>query len=132
MRKTTFAFALFSLSLLLTLTTACGDDEGSSVDYTADADCTVIVAADNTYNNDIKTILNDYGCSSAGCHDATTAAEGVDLSDYAKTKNAFENKEVLCSIHHGSGCDPMPKGGSKMSNSDINKIDCWVKNGYAQ
>ena len=130
MRKTTIALLLTSLTFVFVAVSCSKDDNG--VDYTANADCTAIVATDNTYNNTIKVILDNNNCSDAGCHDAITAAVGVDLTDYTKTKKAFESKDVLCSIHHGSGCEPMPQGGSKMSDSDINKIDCWVKNGYAQ
>ncbi len=127
MRKTIFALTLFSLSLLF-VAYSCGKDS-SGVDYAANADCSAIVAADNTYSNSIKAIL-DANCATAGCQDAVTAGEGIDLSDYAKSKIAFDKKDVLCAIHHGSGCEPMPSGGSQLSNSDINKIDCWVKSGY--
>ncbi len=129
MHKTIFAFALFSLSLGF-LVSSCEKDS-SGVDYTANADCSAIVAADNTYTNSIKAIM-DNNCATAGCHNATTAAEGVDLSTYAKTKNAFQKKDALCTIHHGSGCKPMPDGGAKLSDSVINTIDCWVKNGYLE
>ena len=129
MRKTTYAFTLFSLTLLLA-GSSCGKDD-SGVDYAANADCSATVSSDNTYNLEIKDILNT-NCATAGCHDAVTATEGVDLSDYAKAKNAFEKKPVLCAIHHGSGCKPMPNTGGQLSNSDINKIDCWVKSGYLQ
>ena len=129
MRKNTIAFSLFSLSLLFA-TSSC-DKDSSGVDYAANADCSAIAAADNTYTNSIKAIL-DANCATAGCHDAVTATEGVDLSDYAKSKNAFDKKDALCAIHHGSGCKPMPNGGGQLSNSDINKIDCWVKSGYAE
>jgi len=127
MHKSILVFTLFSLSLLFVV--ASCDKDKSGVDYAANADCSAIVAADNTYSNSIKAIL-DASCASAGCHDAVTASEGIDLSDYAKSKNAFEKKDVLCSIHHGSGCDPMPKGSPQLSNATINKIDCWVKGGY--
>ncbi len=129
MCKTTFAFALFTLTLLFAAT-SCGKDN-DKVDYAALADCSAIVAADNTYTNSIKAIL-DASCATAGCHNAVTASAGVDLTTYAKAKTAFENKEALCSIHHGSGCKPMPNVGAQLSNALINQIDCWAKNGYAE
>lgn len=129
MRKTFFAFMLLSFAALVAVT-SCKKDSNSA-DYAANADCTAIVAADNTYTNSIKAIL-DASCATAGCHNVFSAAEGIDFSDYAKSKNAFQNKKVLCSIHHGSGCTPMPQDKPQLSDSDINKIDCWVKNGYAE
>ncbi len=130
MRKTYFVLATFSLALAFTAI-SCGDDDGGGTDYASQADCASFPSSVTSYDLVVKPILDTY-CASAGCHDAITAAVGVDLTDYTKTKKAFESKDVLCSIHHGSGCEPMPQGGSKMSDSDINKIDCWVKNGYAQ
>lgn len=129
MQKSFFVFTIFSLSLLLGVA-SCGKDN-TNADYTANADCSAIVSADNTYNNSIKAII-DANCATAGCHNAFTATEGIDMSDYAKTKNVFENKPALCSIHHGSGCEPMPDNLPKLSDAIINKIDCWVKSGYPE
>ena len=128
MHKTFFAFTIFSLTLLLAV--SCGKDS-TTVDYTANADCSAIVSADNTYTNGIKAII-DGNCATAGCHNAATASEGIDMSDYAKTKNVFKNKDALCTIHHGSGCKAMPDGLPKLSDATINMIDCWVKNGYVE
>lgn len=129
MRKTFFAFLFLSLGTLFVVA-ACKKDSNST-DYTANADCSAIVAADNTYTNSIKDIL-DASCATAGCHNAFSAVEGVDLSTYGKSKTAFQNKAVLCSIHHGSGCKPMPENLPQLSASTINKIDCWVKSGYLE
>ena len=129
MHNTFFVFMLFSLTTLFVVA-SCKKDK-STVDYTNDADCSAIVPEDNAYTNSIKAIL-DASCASAGCHNAISATEGIDLSKYANAKNAFLNKEVLCSIHHGSGCKPMPSGSPKLSDATINKIDCWVKSGYLE
>lgn len=127
MYKTIFAFTLFSFSLLFVVA-SCGKDD-NNVDYAAAADCTAIVTPDNTYTNGIKAIL-DTSCASAGCHDAISASEAIDLSNYTNSKHAFEKKDALCTIHHGKGCKPMPDGSPKLSDSVINKLDCWAKNGY--
>ncbi len=129
MSKTILAFSLFTLVLAATIS-SCKKDNNSA-DYASQADCSSLPAAATTYSAVIKPIL-DLSCASAGCHDAITSAEGVDLSDYAKSKNAFEKKEVLCSIHHGSGCKAMPQGADQLDAVTINKIDCWVKNDYPQ
>ncbi|MCF8243735.1 MAG: hypothetical protein K9J37_02540 [Saprospiraceae bacterium] len=129
MHKTILAFALFSLALIFAVA-SCKKDSNNP-DYAANADCTAIVTADNTYTNSIKAILNT-GCASAGCHDAISVSSGVDLSNYANSKNVFQNNNALCAIHHGSGCKPMPNGSPKLSDATINKLDCWAKNGYAE
>lgn len=128
MRKTFLAFMLFSAATLFVVA-SCKKENTS--DYAGNADCSAIVSADNTYTNSIKAIL-DASCANAGCHDAIAASDGIDLSNYANSKNAFENKKVLCSVHHGSGCKPMPDGSPKLSDATINKLDCWAKNGYVQ
>jgi hypothetical protein len=130
MRKSILAFSLFTLALAATVT-SCGKDDDSTVDYASQANCSSLPAAATTYSAVVKPIL-DQACATAGCHDAITASESIDLSDYAKSKNAFEKKDVLCSIHHGSGCDPMPKGLDQLDATTINKLDCWVKNDYPQ
>lgn len=101
------------------------------VDYLSQADCSGVDFATNTYTNNIKDIMDTY-CALSGCHNASSREAGVDLSTYAKTKNAFETTSCLCSIHHGGGCSPMPKGGAKLSDATIKLIDCWAKNGYQE
>ncbi|MBI1226948.1 MAG: hypothetical protein GC192_17080 [Bacteroidetes bacterium] len=129
MHKTISAFMLLSLAMFF-MVAACKKDS-NNVDYSANADCSAIVTADNTYTNGISDIL-DANCATAGCHNALSASNGVDMSDYAKSKNAFVNKDALCTIHHGSGCKAMPDGRPKLSDAIINQIDCWVKNGYLE
>ncbi len=128
MKSTTlFPLVLFAISVLAVF--SCGDDDGP--DYTADADCTQIDVNLNSYTNSIKTIL-DASCALSGCHDAATKQSGVQLDTYAEAKRAFDKDNALCAIHHGSGCKPMPDNGTQLADDLINKIDCWVKNGYKQ
>lgn len=122
---------IFLVGFILALTALACNKDSSSSDYLDQADCSGIDASTNTYSLSIKTILNN-NCATSGCHNAATTAEGIDLSSYSAAKDAFERTECLCSIHHGSGCKPMPDGGGKLSDALIQKIDCWAKNGYAQ
>ncbi len=105
--------------------------EDSNSQYLDNADCSTVDATNNTYTKEIKRIL-DNSCATSGCHDAKSKEDGIDLSTYANSKSAFENKDCLCTIHHGSGCDPMPRGSAKLSDATIQLIDCWVKNGYKE
>jgi hypothetical protein len=127
--KKTIVFASLSFCLLY-IVTSCKNDTPSE-DYLSAAVCTSVVDSANTYTTAIKAIL-DTQCATSGCHNAASAKEGVNLSDYANAKTAFQSKDALCTIHHGSGCTPMPQGGSKLSDALIQKIDCWGKNGYKQ
>lgn len=116
--------------LLVSFLGNCAKDSSTGT-YTDQADCTGIDATANTYTQAIKAIL-DVQCTNSGCHDALSRSEGIDLSTYAASKSAFDTRNCLCSIHHGSGCKPMPEGGYKLSDAVIQKIDCWVKNGYKE
>jgi len=122
------------LIALLCLTGACKKESKpttSAADYIANANCTGIDSSQNRYTNSVKSIL-DANCGSSGCHNASSAQSGVDLSTYGAAKTAFQNRPVLCSVHHGSGCQPMPQGSGQLSQSDINKLNCWARNGYLQ
>lgn len=123
-------FLKFSLIItLIGLLGNCAKD--NSTDYLEQADCTGIDASANTYTNSIKAIL-DAQCATSGCHDALTQSENINLTTFASSKSAFQNTNCLCSIHHGSGCKPMPDGSAQLSDAVIQKIDCWAKNGYQQ
>jgi len=126
-------YQTLSLVFALVVTLAwsgCGKDD-KNPDYIAEANCTSVDASTNTYALAIKAIM-DNSCALGGCHDAGTKSDGVDLSDYAGTKKAFESQDLLCAVNHGNGCQPMPKGGSKLSSDVLNRLACWARNGYAQ
>ena len=121
--------SLLASALLLTWS-AC-DKESGEEDYLSKADCSSVSATDNTYAKTIKPII-DVSCALSGCHDAKTKSHNIDMSAYAGAKSAFTDHEGLCSINHGSGCDPMPQNGSKLPDATIKLITCWVKSGYPQ
>lgn len=84
-----------------------------------------------TYTADIKAIM-DASCATSGCHNASSKAEGYDLSTYAGTVSASSKAAFLGSIQHKSGYDAMPKGASQLSSTALTKIACWVQNGTPQ
>ena len=105
---------------------ACSKDNTS---YTDNVDCSGISADQNTYNKSVKAIV-DGSCAFSGCHDSKTAAEGIDLSTYAKVKEEFVNGDALCTIYHD--CKPMPQGSDQLEQEVIDQLTCWVKNGAPQ
>ena len=110
---------------------SCGGDS-VNIDYVNAANCTNVVDSTNTYDLKIKAILNA-NCAFSGCHDEGSHKGGIRLNNYANTKSNFESKDdMLCSIHHGGGCRPMPEDAAKLPDSTITAITCWVKNGYKQ
>lgn len=102
--------------------------ETPAANYANAADCSSLIDTVNTYAKSTSNIINT-NCKS--CHRSSNKKGGINLEDYASAKSVFQNGSGLCSVHKGSGCSPMPEGGS-LSSSDIQKLDCWVNNGCKQ
>lgn len=70
-------------------------------------------------------------CAFSGCHNATSAAAGINLEGYTATKNYITSNQArfFGSINQTSGYSAMPKGGSKLATCDITKIQKWVTAG---
>ena len=62
-----------------------------------------------------------------GCHAYPNASAQVELSGYIGVKNAI-NQGLLKSMDH-SGYYPMPKGGAKLSDCEINQVRNWIQRG---
>jgi hypothetical protein len=108
--------------LVITLVGAC--KKQSITTY----DCANTVA---TYSADIKPIM-DASCATSNCHSASKKAAGIDLSTYATVKAYSSNDKFIKSIQHISGVEKMPRGASKLSDSEIKLIYCWTNNGTPQ
>jgi hypothetical protein len=91
-------------------------------------DCTSITP---TYTIDIKPIM-DASCATLGCHNALKKSDGKDYSTYASTKALASENGFMGSMQHKLGYSKMPKGGSKLSDAELQKIYCWVQNGTPQ
>lgn len=105
---------------------ACKKDVMTNTEYANAANCSNITP---TYTNGIKSIM-DSKCAMSGCHSASSAAHGIKLDGLANIKAGIEShSNFLATVHHADGEEAMPKGMSKLSDSDIQKLDCWVKNG---
>ena len=70
-------------------------------------------------------------CATSGCHNATTASAGANLSSYATIKTYITNNKdfFIGSIKHTSGYSAMPKGSTKLATCDISKIESWINAG---
>ena len=122
-------FAFIALSAFIAVASSCKKNKDNP-DYAAEANCSAIADSANRYTNSINALL-DARCATSGCHNAS-AAGGINLSNYAGAKNAFQNRNALCSVHQGNDCQPMPNSGAKLSDSELNKLDCWVQNGFLE
>jgi mono/diheme cytochrome c family protein len=82
--------------------------------------------ANMTYSTDIKPILQA-NCYS--CHGNGNAEGGRSLGSYESVKDAVEDGNLIGTITHAAGYPPMPQGGAKLSDCDINKIKAWINSG---
>jgi hypothetical protein len=80
-----------------------------------------------TYEADIKPIMDQY-CTR--CHNTNLKA-GFNFEDVTYVKKAAVSGQLLGSIKHGEGFDPMPAalGGQMLDQAIIDKVECWVNNG---
>lgn len=78
-----------------------------------------------TYASNIAPIINR---DCAGCH---SPSAGISLYDYTSVKNYMtSNLPVLMgSVKQDGTASNMPKGGSKISACEINKLEAWVNQG---
>jgi uncharacterized membrane protein len=76
------------------------------------------------FSSTIQPMMTKY-C--VGCHAYPNAGAGVDLSSPLGVKNAI-NQGLMKSLDH-TGYYPMPKGGSKLSDCEINQVRKWIQKG---
>jgi len=79
-----------------------------------------------TYTNNVKPIITTNCSFSSSCHSSASIVFGLD--DYTSTKS--NGDLIVKAINHTAGTSPMPKGGSKLSSSDIATIEKWVQTNY--
>lgn len=63
------------------------------------------------------------------CHGNGASSGGVTLDSYNGVKAQVNNGNLIGTITHASGYSPMPRGGAKLSDCDINKIRGWIARG---
>lgn len=80
-----------------------------------------------TYSKDVTAIIN---ANCIACHGGDAALSGgVVLDTYPGLLIYANSGDLLNNIEQNPGSDPMPKGGAKLSDCDINIIRAWINNG---
>ncbi len=75
---------------------------------------------------DIQPMINTY-CK--GCHNSVTLSGGYSYETYQGILEPIQNGRFLGAIKHQRGYSPMPRGGSKLTDCQIQKIENWIANG---
>lgn len=116
---------IISLSLLLCVTTltiveSCSKD--NVVDYYGLGNCTDTVS----FAAKIQPLINQ-NCATSGCHDATTAEAGYDLTTHASIAS---NAEIIYSaMSWQNGTVAMPLDLPQLPDSLVQQFSCWVVQG---
>ncbi|MCW3085390.1 MAG: hypothetical protein JWP12_2756 [Bacteroidetes bacterium] len=122
MKKLTISAFIISSALV-----ACKSSQKSTAAATPAKTETPAAAtgATVTFAIDIKPIMERY-CTR--CHNQNEKA-GYNFEEIAFVKKAGANGQLLGTIKHLDGFDPMPANDEPMDAATIAKIESWVKNG---
>jgi uncharacterized membrane protein len=64
-----------------------------------------------------------------GCHSGTIPSGNISLTTHAQIKAAALKSSFMGSMRRVTGFSFMPKGGTSLTNCELNKIDAWIKRG---
>lgn len=84
------------------------------------------ITTDISYAQDILPIL-ELDCF--GCHSTEADFGNVTLEGYSQISQYVSDGSLLGSVSYDGGFSPMPKGGAKLLDCEIAKIDAWIIDG---
>jgi hypothetical protein len=120
-KKARTFLSILTASILLVI--GCSKSSEDKLDPPTQTSCDT---ANMTYSTDIKPILQ---ANCYGCHGNGNTEGGVTLGSYESVKGVVDNGNLIGTITHAAGYPPMPDGGGKLSDCDINKIKAWINSG---
>ena len=80
-----------------------------------------------SYTSDILPII-ETNCYV--CHSAAAMTAGIVLEGYDNLVIRVENGSLMGTIRHDEGWSAMPQGASKLSDSQISKLEKWIEQDY--
>lgn len=115
----------YAIALLLVLVLGSCTDKDAIPDPRAPQEICDSMAY--TYVDDVAPILATH-CASTNCHGG--GAANIWLTNYDSTQQAASQGKFLKAIKHQKGASPMPKVGAKLTDLEIQVLECWIQNGY--
>jgi hypothetical protein len=86
----------------------------------------------STYSGNVQKIMSD-NCATTGCHNTSTAAASLDLTQYNTVKTiSLDGRMLRDIVWTSTASHRMPKGGSQMSDCNIKQVLYWVNKGAPQ
>jgi hypothetical protein len=82
-----------------------------------------------TYENFVADLMTLH-CDA--CHNPGSPSGNIITSDYNDLLVIINNGKLHGAVNHLPGYSPMPKGGNKLPDCDISKLNSWLNDGYPQ
>ncbi len=79
-----------------------------------------------TFSGTVMPILQSY-C--LGCHSGSAPSGNIVIENYDDVVGLVHSGKLMGSIRFEQGYSPMPKGGNKLSDCNITKIEHWIADG---
>ncbi len=79
-----------------------------------------------TFTNRVMPVIS---ANCTGCHNSTYPSGNISLDSYSNLISVIKGGRFLGSIQQAPGYSAMPKGGGKLSNCNISKIEAWINQG---
>lgn len=117
------AVIIFSVLFTASLLSSCYYDKEDLL-YGSSANCDTTTVS--TYSGTVVTLLT---ANCTGCHSTASPSGGIALDNYTAVKAQVTNGKLMGSITQSTGYSAMPKGGAKLSDCNIAKIQKWVNAG---
>ncbi len=113
--------ALFIVGSIFILSSCLKD---KTTEYTQPSPTT---CSDTVYfQAEIMGEIMNVSCNTTGCHDAGTGSGGYVLENYTQVS---ESATVLAGVMNYTAGLPMPQGSPKLTDSLLQKFDCWIEQG---
>ena len=113
--KTGIVIVTTALSLSVIFTPSCKKTTPATCD-----------GSSPTYESEIKGIISA-NCNSSSCHGS--GSSNGDLTTFSKLKTYLDNGKFKSEVLDKQS---MPKGGAKLSSTQLSKITCWKDSGYPE
>jgi hypothetical protein len=79
-----------------------------------------------TFSGTIRPILHN---NCMGCHSGANPPLGVSLETYAGVLSVVNDGRLHKAVNHLPGASAMPKGGNKLPDCTVSKINAWINKG---
>jgi mono/diheme cytochrome c family protein len=125
MHTSKFLPIALSLFLLAIIYTGCKHDPDSSGEPTP-PDPPDPKECDTLNVTFYGSVLPIFQQNCISCHSGANPDFGIDLTNFDHLASIIDNGSLVGAVNHAAGFYPMPKGGNKLSDCDIRKIEIWA------